>query len=131
MSRHSRSKNSEPAYRLVDLSILDPADQAEVMEDAAMGGADFGVKVVEINHNGPAQTNVYGVYIKAAEGEKHSDLEKWEAFLADCGVSEDPDAVDEETIRATAAASADDQAAKADEFEEAELARAGVKNRAK
>jgi hypothetical protein len=127
MARHR--KNSEPAYRLVDLSILDPADRTEVIEDAVAGGADFGVKVVEINHNGPAQTNVYGVYVKGAEGEKHSDLEKWEAFLEDVGVSED--AVDEETIRAASAASADDQAAAAEQAEEAELARAGVKNRAK
>lgn len=111
-------KKSEPAYYLVDISALTPEQRAEVFEDAVTGGGDYGVEVVEIVHNGPSQTPLYGVYY----GEKH---ELWVQTKEEWGISDD-DVLSEDELREAAEQRAADEAAAADAAEAAELAKAGV-----
>lgn len=114
-------KASGQAYYLIDLNELTPAQRAEVVEDAALGGGDFGVRVVEIIHNGPAQTSLYGVYYGADDDLWHATLEE---FAADGGgeLSEEQ----EDAIRTRASALADADAAAQEKAEQAALAKAGV-----
>jgi hypothetical protein len=71
---------SKAAYFLVDVSEL-PADiKAEVLEDANAGGGEFGLRIVEAIHNGPAQQMIYGVYYGP-------DEDKWNEAKKDLGIT--------------------------------------------
>ena len=111
MARGSRSAS---AYRHVDTNCIPDEAREEILSDANAGGKDFGLQIVEIAHNGPAQTNIYGVY-------KH-DEERWLEAQAAFGFEEANTEVDL-TAEAEAKAQADAAAAKAKE--EAELAAIG------
>ena len=111
----ARGSRSAAAYRHVDINCIPEELREEILSDADAGGKDFGLTVVEVAHNGPAQTNIYGVYAGEA-----SDL--WDAAKAEFGISEaNPDA--DLTADAEAKAQADAEAAKAKE--EADLAAIG------
>lgn len=109
-------KKSEAAYFLVDVNTIPVEHRMEVLEDASMGGADTGLRIVEEIHNGPARAPIYGVY--------HFDKEKWDATKAELGI-EDVE-VDEEALVDEAAAKADGEAAAVQAEEDAALRRAGV-----
>lgn len=65
----ARKERSKAAYFLVDLSELDADVRQELIEDAQAGGGEYGLRVVEMVYNGPAQSPIYGVYFV--------DQEKW------------------------------------------------------
>lgn len=71
---------SKAAYYLVDISELPSDLKAEILEDAAAGGGEYGIRVVEEIHNGPARANIYGVYYGV-------DDEKWQAAKEELGIS--------------------------------------------
>lgn len=72
-------KKSKAAYVLVDLSDL-PADiKQEVLEDALAGGGEYGVRVVEEVHNGPARAQIFGVY--------DHDADKWDEAKKELGIT--------------------------------------------
>lgn len=58
----SRAARGRPAYTLVDLSGLKPEVREELTIDASNGGGQFGLRIVEEVHNGPARSAIYGVY---------------------------------------------------------------------
>lgn len=94
----ARGDRSAPAYRHVDITCIPEEHREEILSDADAGGKDFGLVVVEIAHNGPAQTNIYGVY-------KH-DEERWLEAQAELGFEEtnpDVDLTDAATVAAAQA----------------------------
>lgn len=96
---------SRPAYNVVDISNFSEEVQVVLKEDAADGGTQYGLRVVEEYINGPSRSQVYGVY----GGE---DAEKWQAALGEIG--QENIGNDEEAVRAVAEeAAAADAAAKA------------------
>lgn len=114
---------SEAAYFVVNLNELEPSFRQQVLEDAEVGGMEFGVRVVEEIHNGPARSAIYGVYktVQDGDGKVLSDDEgKWNAAKAEYNV---PDSVDDDKAAETAATTAADAAAaEADRVREAEEA---------
>lgn len=116
---------SQAAYFLIDIMALEPRFRQEVMEDAETGGDEFGVKIVEEVHNGPARTAIYGVYkqVKNKAGEVIADDEgKWEKAKAAFNVPDGADDEDEEEkLRAAAATQTDAAAAAALAAEEANV----------
>lgn len=119
---------SKAAYYLVDLSELPTDVKNDILEDAAAGGGDYGCRVVEEIHNGPARAALYGVYY----GE---DDEKWQKAKADFGISgsevedaevipvtpEDP--AKEASLRQAAEEAANTEANRVRSLEEAEIAK--------
>lgn len=105
----SRKERSAAAYRHVDVSKIPEEARGEILADADAGGREFGLRVVEIAHNGPAQTPIYGVY--------KQDEETWLETKVDFGIEEDGD-VD---MTAKAEAEAAEAAAKMKAAEDAEL----------
>lgn len=83
----ARKERSKAAYFLVDLTELDAETRKELIEDAQAGGGEYGLQVVEIVHNGPAQSPIYGVY--------NFNQEKWDAAKEEFGISSS-DVADEE-----------------------------------
>lgn len=71
---------SKAAYYLVDLSELPLDIKREIILGAEAGGGDYGVRVVEEIHNGPARQNLYGVYYGP-------DDELWQKAKADFGIA--------------------------------------------
>lgn len=110
----ARGSRSAPAYRHVDISCIPEELREEILVDANAGGKDFGITVVEIAHNGPAQTNIYGVY-KDAE-------ELWLEAQVEYGFSETNPNVD---LTAEAEAKAQAEADEIKAAEDAELAAVG------
>lgn len=113
-----------PAYFLVDIAKIPENIRAEVIEDAAFGGKDYGVQVVEIVHNGTAQSPIYGVYydVEPAHDGSHQgrdDETRWNEFKAENGMDDD---VDEEAVRESAAAVADEAAERQKAADDAALA---------
>jgi hypothetical protein len=110
----ARGSRSAAAYRHVNISSIPVEAREEILSDADAGGKDFGLVVVEVAYNGPAQTNIYGVYAK--------DEDLWLSAQAEFGFEELNTDVDL-TADAQAKAQADAEAAKAKE--EADLAAIG------
>lgn len=81
------ARKSKAAYRLVDLSELSDEQRRDVIEDAMMGAGEYGVREVEVVHNGPARQSIYGVYFGPDEA-------KWETALKEFG--EEPEELSEE-----------------------------------
>ena len=107
----ARGSRSAAAYRHVDINCIPEEHREEILGDADAGGKDFGLVVVEIVHNGPAQSNIYGVYTQ--------DEERWLEAQADFGFEEANTAVD---LTSDAQAKAEAAAEEARLREEAELA---------
>lgn len=119
---------SKAAYSLVDLGSLNSQFRREVVEDAEAGGGEFGVRVVEEAHNGPARSPIYGYYhdVLAADGVTvlSNDETKWNEAKAKFDVEEvdeDDDDV-EERLRRSAAEGADETAEKVRLAEDARVA---------
>jgi len=87
MDRASRSK---AAYSLVDLSDLPRDIRDELIADAGAGGGNYGLRVVEEVHNGPAIAPIYGYY--------HVDEERWTQAKKDLGIGSTD--VDDATVAA-------------------------------
>jgi len=128
----ARINKSKAAYFLVDLTLLSAEDAKLIIEDAAMGGGEFGVRVVEEVHNGPASQPIYGVYYDVVPGT--GDETKWNAAKAEFGISVDELGVEkteeeqlaemeaeEARLRAAAASDAEAEAERVRAAEEAEL----------
>ena len=79
----ARGDRSAAAYRHVDISKLPLEAIAEILSDADAGGREFGLRVVEIIHNGPAQTPIYGVY--------KEDEDRWTEAKKEFSIDEDGD----------------------------------------
>lgn len=79
----ARGDRSKAAYRHVDISKIPPEAIAEVLSDADAGGREFGLRVVEYIHNGPAQTPIYGVY--------KEDEDRWTEAKTEFGIEDDTD----------------------------------------
>ena len=56
------ARGSKQAYFHVDITEFPKDVRDTLVEDASMGGAQYGLRVVELIHNGPAQAPIYGVY---------------------------------------------------------------------
>lgn len=129
LDEKKRSK-SDPAYFVVDISKLEPELQAAIIEDAALGGGVYGVRVVEEVHNGPARAVVYGVYYNTqavgdAPGITDEDL--WNDAKQAHGISDEAEGESaEEAARATADRAAAEDAIAAKAAEDEALRRAGV-----
>ncbi|TXH45945.1 MAG: hypothetical protein E6Q97_30580 [Desulfurellales bacterium] len=95
----ARGDRSAPAYRHVDLSQFSDDIRAEIIGDAEAGGREFGIVMVEVVHNGPAQTPIYGVYNHAEE--------QWAQAKVELGIEEAATDVD---LTAEAAETASQQA---------------------
>lgn len=106
----TRASRSAPAYRHVDISCIPDEHRDEILGDADGGGAEFGLQVVEIVHNGPAQAPIYGVYA-------HNE-DRWAAAKNDFGFSEERPDVD---LTAVAEMQAGDVAARINAEEEEAL----------
>jgi hypothetical protein len=74
------ARSSAAAYTLIDISGLPKELQDEIVQDAAAGGADYGVRVVEESVNGAARAPLYGVY-------KGEDEERWTEAKKELGIS--------------------------------------------
>lgn len=109
----ARGDRSAAAYRHVDVTCIPQEHREEILNDAEAGGREFGLCVVEQAHNGPAITNIYGVYKGDAEA-------AWELTKEEFGFSEENPDVNL-TAKAVDDASAAAEAARA--AEEAELAK--------
>lgn len=79
----ARGDRSKAAYRHIDLSVLPDEHRAEILSDADAGGREFGLQVVEVIHNGPAQAPIYGVY--------YHDEPLWDDAKKEFGIEEDGD----------------------------------------
>lgn len=110
----ARGDRSAPAYRHVDLSQFSEDIRAEIIGDAEAGGREFGVVMVEVVHNGPAQTPIYGVYSHAEE--------QWAGAKAELGIEEASTDVD---LTAEASEVASQQAEAMAAAENAELEKIG------
>lgn len=102
-----RINKSRAAYTLVDLSEVPSQYLQAILEDAALGGGEYGVRVVEESVNGGASHPIYGVY--------EHDVEKWEEAKLEMEVgtftmTEEEIAEREEKLRGQAAAVAQAQA---------------------
>ena len=106
---------SVPAYRHVNVGCIAEDIRGEILEDAEAGGREYGLKVVEIAYNGPAQTNIYGVYTH--------DEDLWAAAKAELGIDEQIDPSLDMSSAAAAKAQVDAEAALA--AEQAALAAVG------
>ncbi len=104
-------RGSKQAYFYVDVSKIPQEAREALVEDASMGGAQYGMRIVELIHNGPAQSPVYGVYY----GE---DEKKW--ALAQEELTFDSEEADDEVL-AKASAAADAAAAAQNAADEARV----------
>jgi hypothetical protein len=114
-----RVNKSKAAYTLVDLSEVPAEYLQDILEDAATGGGEYGVRVVEESINGGASHPIYGVY--------DHDVAKWEQAKEEMGagtltLTEEEAEKREEALRSQAEAAAAVAAAKLDETEAAEVA---------
>jgi hypothetical protein len=109
-------KRNTAAYRLVDVSSIPSEHYDEVIEDASTGGGLYGLRIVEVVYNGPAQQPIYGVY--------KEDEEKWKEAQSDFGFT-DPGKSDETKISQDASAKAAADAEAKRKAEEAELEEIG------
>jgi hypothetical protein len=104
---------SKAAYFLVDTNTIPAEHRAEIMDDVAMGGGEFGLRVVEEVHNGPARSQILGVYFGP-------DEEKWTAAKAEFGIADVE--TDEVALVEGAQEQTDNAAAAAQAAEEARVA---------
>ena len=116
------ARRSKAAYRLIDIGEVPDTHRQELMEDIAMGGVEFGVREVEVIHNGPARQPIYGIYFGPDEA-------KWEAAQKEFGVeapeglSEEEAEAREEALRQQREKDAAEEADRIREAEEAEVRR--------
>lgn len=101
---------SKAAYSYFDVGTLPEGELKQViLDDAATGGREYGLEIVEIVHNGPAAVPVYGVY--------NHNQEKWQAVLNELGlngdVSDNPDLVEQAAKLAEVAAAHANEVAEA------------------
>jgi hypothetical protein len=102
----------DAAYEVVDLAVFEPAQRAEIVNDALEGGGKFGIIVVEEFVNGPARQPVYGFYYDTPLTPPERQAEaKWREALARFGVAAPDPASSAEAVRAAAEAQADQMAA--------------------
>ena len=104
----SRAERGKAAYKLVNLYDL----PVEIQEDAAIGGGEYGVKVVEESVNGPVRGPLYGYYM--------ADEEKVLEAIALFG-AEAPTDLDEDTAREAAKARVDADAKSLADAEDARI----------
>lgn len=74
-----KALRAKAAYTLVDVSGLPDDVRKAIVEDANIGGSEYGVRVVEEHINGPARVPVYGVY--------DFDAEKWGAAKEELSIA--------------------------------------------
>ena len=104
---------SKPAYFLIDLATLPESLAAFIIEDAAMGGAETGARIVEQVHNGSATASMYGVYhdVVDADGKVLSNDEtRWNKTVAEWEEDVIVEPVDSAALLAKAQAAADAEA---------------------
>ena len=78
----AKARNASPAaYTLVDMSALDEDTRKDIIEDAAAGGGQYGVRVVEEVINGGARAPIYGYYHDGP------DADRWAQAKKDLGLS--------------------------------------------
>lgn len=105
-------KSALPAYTKVDLSRFTPEQRAILIEDAATGGAEYGIRVVEEVINGGASFPLYGWYHTDEVADK-----KWTEAREELGISDEE--IDEDQLDEAARVSADAEAARIRAAEEA------------
>lgn len=82
MAKSSQARAaSAAAYTLVDMSDLDEDVRKEIVEDAAAGGGNYGIRVVEESINGGARAPIYGYY------KDGPDADRWEEAKKQFGLS--------------------------------------------
>lgn len=122
-------RSTAAAYTLIDVSALPDEIRQQVIDDALIGGPDFGVRVVEEAVNGPARSAIFGVYKgedeerwKEAKKElKISSTEIPDGEVAPSGASVDVDPRREAALRQAAAEQAAAQADNVRTAEDAEV----------
>lgn len=113
--RTLRRELNKAAYVIVDIEALHPETKADIVADAAEGGHAYGLRVVEIAINGPAQAPIYGYY------KDSPDEERWNEAKAELNL-DDIEVEDATGLREAAAKRSAEDADKQREKEEAELA---------
>lgn len=114
-------RKSKAAYFYVDLSEIPEQHRQEVLEDAVMGGTEYGVREVETVHNGPARRAIYGVYYGPDEAKWAAAREQF--GLDEASLTDEELEAREEALRESAKAEAEAEAAKIEAAEEAEVRR--------
>ena len=114
-----RERLSTAAYRVIDIESIPEEHREQIMDDANGGGGLFGLRVVEIAINGPAQFPIYGVY--DVDDEKWGDAQEDFGFTEKTCDSDEDHEAREKRIADEAAQKADAAAAAAKAKEDAEL----------
>ena len=89
-----RASRGAAAYRIIDIEELPDEVRDDIRADAEGGGGLYGLRVVEVAINGPAQFPIFGIY--------EDDEDLWEdaqSELGFTGPSSDSDKVTDATAR--------------------------------